>query len=152
MPVTTAAITRVKSKTALNLKCRTEVRSFCPNERAQFVQAFLHRITQLDKVIIRLSRNVELSPRGPFVAAAFLHGDVVAWAHDTLGQSGIVMGLDVSAELDDIHGDRLGTYSTKQLKHIRPFRAGMYVVLGSWVGRVEQVRSHADSRLSCCVG
>lgn len=93
-----------------------------------------------------------LAPSG----AAFLHGDIVAWAHDALGQSGIVMGLEVQVELDDIHGEHLDSVSTKQLKHIRPFRAGMYVVYKSWVGRVEDVRRRAapaplSPRMPTCV-
>ena len=64
----------------------------------------------------------------------------MARAADSLGQSGCVTGIEVTVELEGLNGERLGSCSAKQLRHVRHYRAGMYVTFGSWVGRVEEAR------------
>ena len=138
---------------------------------------------------------VTLAP-ARLLPAAFLVGDIVAKASDALGQTGSVVGLQASVELEvrtrsalppsprppstvqrrgrrgsclrcrartvrvGLHtlttsrrpgahppqalgGERLGVFPTQQLRHIRQFRAGMYVIYKSWVGRVEEARQSA---------
>ncbi|KAE8008783.1 hypothetical protein FH972_005259 [Carpinus fangiana] len=69
----------------------------------------------------------------------FLHGDYVAAALDPTGQVGVV--VDVNIYVDLLAPDRsiIKDVSSKDLKRIRDFTVGDYVVLGPWLGRIDDV-------------
>lgn len=71
---------------------------------------------------------------------AFLHGDVVARASDALGQTGVVIHVDVDVDLRFVDGARVRDVAARRMTHVRDHRPGHYVVHGRWVGRVEEVR------------
>ncbi|CAI9104788.1 OLC1v1003552C2 [Oldenlandia corymbosa var. corymbosa] len=71
----------------------------------------------------------------------FLHGDYVASASDPTGQVGVVVDVNISVDLLT-HGDGssiIEDVNTKNLKRVRDFTVGDYVVLGPWLGRVDDV-------------
>jgi ubiquitin-protein ligase len=83
--------------------------------------------------------------------AAFLHGDIVARAEDTLGQTGIITGLRIELQLrvcegDDADADADGAAAVSVLRgvrasrvrHVRALHAGDHVLRGAWLGRVEE--------------
>lgn len=69
----------------------------------------------------------------------FLHGDFVAAASDPTGQVGVV--VDVNIFVDLLAPDRsiIKNVLSKDLKRIRDFTVGDYVVLGPWLGRIDDV-------------
>ncbi|MCI28597.1 ubiquitin-conjugating enzyme E2, partial [Trifolium medium] len=77
--------------------------------------------------------DVEVIDRG------FLHGDFVAAASDPTGQVGVVVDVNMSVDLWVHDGSIVKEVSSKALKRIRDFTVGDYVVLGSWLGRVDDV-------------
>ncbi|WJX21529.1 putative ubiquitin-conjugating enzyme E2 23 [Trifolium repens] len=78
--------------------------------------------------------DVEVIDRG------FLHGDRVAAASDPTGQVGVVVDVNMSVNLLAYHdGSIIKDVSSKALKRIRDFTVGDYVVLGSWLGRIDHV-------------
>ncbi|OIW06791.1 hypothetical protein TanjilG_11516 [Lupinus angustifolius] len=77
--------------------------------------------------------EVEVLDRG------FLHGDFVAAASDPTGQVGVVVDVNMSVDLLASDGSIIKDISSKNLQRIRDFTVGDYVVLGSWLGRVDDV-------------
>ncbi|RHN82558.1 putative aminoacyltransferase, E1 ubiquitin-activating enzyme [Medicago truncatula] len=77
--------------------------------------------------------DVEVVDRG------FLHSDFVASASDPTGQVGVVVDVNISVDLLAHDGSIIKDVSSKDLKRIRDFTAGDYVVLGSWLGKVDDV-------------
>lgn len=76
---------------------------------------------------------VEVVDRG------FLHGDYVAAASDPTGQIGVVVDVDVSVDLLAYDSSFQRNVSCRDLKRIREFTIGDYVVHGPWLGRIDDV-------------
>lgn len=77
--------------------------------------------------------DVEVVDRG------FLHGDFVAAASYPTGQVGVVVDVNIYVDLLAQDGSIVKDVSSKDLKRIRDFTVGDYVVLGPWLGRVDDV-------------
>ncbi|KAK9164568.1 hypothetical protein Syun_005470 [Stephania yunnanensis] len=70
---------------------------------------------------------------------AFLHGDIVSASSDPMGQVGVVTNVEISVDLMDQDGSMIKDISARDLKRVRDFTVGDYVVLGPWLGRVDDV-------------
>ena len=77
--------------------------------------------------------DVEVVDRG------FLHGDFIAAASDPTGQVGVVVDVNISVDLLAPDESMIKEVSSKNLKRIRDFTVGDYVVLGPWLGRIDDV-------------
>ncbi|KAH1035518.1 hypothetical protein GYH30_055478 [Glycine max] len=77
--------------------------------------------------------DVEVVDRG------FLHGDFVAAASDPTGQVGVVVDVNICVDLLAHDGSIIKDVSSKNLNRIRDFTVGDYVVLGHWLGRIDDV-------------
>ncbi|PHT97857.1 putative ubiquitin-conjugating enzyme E2 23 [Capsicum chinense] len=77
--------------------------------------------------------NVTVVDRG------FLHGDYVAAASDPTGQVGLVVDITISVDLLAHDGSIFKDVSSRELKRVRDFTVGDYVVLGPWLGRIDDV-------------
>lgn len=73
------------------------------------------------------------------VDRGFLHGDIVASTSDPTGQLGLVVDVSIRIDLQTSNGEMIQNISSKDLKRIREFSIGDYVVLGAWLGRVNDV-------------
>ncbi|KAL3514983.1 hypothetical protein ACH5RR_021885 [Cinchona calisaya] len=73
------------------------------------------------------------------VDRGFLHGDYVAAASDPTGQVGVVVDVDISVDLLTHEGSVIGDICARDLKRVRDFTVGDYVVLGPWIGRIDDV-------------
>ncbi|KAK4258478.1 hypothetical protein QN277_004921 [Acacia crassicarpa] len=73
------------------------------------------------------------------VDRGFLHGDFVGAASDPTGQVGVVFDVNISVDLLAPDGSTIKDVSTKDLKRIRDFTVGDHVVLGPWLGRIDDV-------------
>ncbi|XP_023732352.1 probable ubiquitin-conjugating enzyme E2 23 isoform X2 [Lactuca sativa] len=69
----------------------------------------------------------------------FLHGDYVASASDPTGQVGVVIDVNISVDLSTIDGCVINDVSSKNLKRVRDFQVGDYVIFGPWLGRIDDV-------------
>ncbi|KVH88056.1 Ubiquitin-conjugating enzyme, E2 [Cynara cardunculus var. scolymus] len=69
----------------------------------------------------------------------FLHGDYVASASDATGQVGVVVDVNIYVDLSTIDGSVVNNISSKDLRRVRDFQVGDYVVLGPWLGRIDDV-------------
>lgn len=78
------------------------------------------------------------------VDRSFLHGDLVASASDPTGQVGLVVDVDLVVDLQGANGDIIKGVSSKDLKRIREFNVGDYVVSGPWLGRVDEVLDNVN--------
>nr|CAD1835375.1 unnamed protein product [Ananas comosus var. bracteatus] len=70
---------------------------------------------------------------------SFLHGDIVASASDPTGQLGLVVDVHITVDLQAANGDIIRGVSSGDLKCIREFTVGDFVVSGPWLGRVDEV-------------
>lgn len=77
--------------------------------------------------------DVTLADRG------FLHGDFVAAVSDPTGQVGVVVDVNISVDLLTTDGSVIKDVSSRDLKRVRDFTVGDYVVLGPWLGRIDDV-------------
>jgi len=73
------------------------------------------------------------------VDRSFLHGDFIASASDPTGQMGLVLDVNLVVDLQGVNGDMIKGVSSKDLRRIREFNVGDYVVSGLWLGRVDEV-------------
>ncbi|KAK4378291.1 hypothetical protein RND71_000153 [Anisodus tanguticus] len=73
------------------------------------------------------------------VDRGFLHGDYVAAASDPTGQVGLVVDINISVDLLAHDGSIFRNVSSRELKRVRDFTVGDYVVLGPWLGRIDDV-------------
>ncbi|KAL1810985.1 hypothetical protein ACET3Z_021050 [Daucus carota] len=78
-------------------------------------------------------KDVELVDRG------FLHGDYVASAADPTGQVGSVVDINISVDLMTGDGSVIADVSSRDLKRVRDFAVGDYVVHGPWLGRIDDI-------------
>ncbi|WCJ39907.1 ubiquitin-conjugating enzyme 23 [Euphorbia peplus] len=79
------------------------------------------------------ANDIEVVDRG------FLHGDYVASASDPTGQVGVVLDVNISADLLAPDGSIKKDISSRDLNRVREFAIGDYVVNGPWLGRVDDV-------------
>uniref|UniRef100_A0A0D9UWA6 E2 ubiquitin-conjugating enzyme n=1 Tax=Leersia perrieri TaxID=77586 RepID=A0A0D9UWA6_9ORYZ len=75
---------------------------------------------------------------------SFLHGDIVASASDPTGQMGLVADVSLVVDLQGPHGEIIKCVSSKDLRRIREFNVGDYVVSGPWLGRVDEVLDNVN--------
>ncbi|KAL3539101.1 hypothetical protein ACH5RR_002467 [Cinchona calisaya] len=73
------------------------------------------------------------------VDRGFLHGDYIAAASDPTGQVGVVVDVNIAVDLLTHDGSIMGNISARDLKRVRDFTIGDYVVLGPWLGRIDDV-------------
>ncbi|KAL2537800.1 putative ubiquitin-conjugating enzyme E2 23 [Forsythia ovata] len=85
------------------------------------------------------SETTETTTDVTVVDRGFLHGDYVAAASDPTGQIGIVVDVSISVDLLNHDGSILKDISSRNLNRVRDFTVGDYVVLGPWLGRVDDV-------------
>jgi ubiquitin-conjugating enzyme E2 O len=78
------------------------------------------------------------------VDRSFLHGDLVASASDPTGQMGLVVDVNLVVDLQGASGDMIKGVSSKDLRRIREFNVGDYVVSGLWLGRVDEVSDNVN--------
>ncbi|XP_062192129.1 probable ubiquitin-conjugating enzyme E2 23 [Phragmites australis] len=78
------------------------------------------------------------------VDRSFLHGDLVASASDPTGQMGLVVDVNLVVDLQGANGDMIKGVSSKDLRRIREFNVGDYVVSGPWLGRVDEVLDNVN--------
>ncbi|TVU22119.1 hypothetical protein EJB05_31801, partial [Eragrostis curvula] len=78
------------------------------------------------------------------VDRSFLHGDLVASASDATGQMGLVVDVNLVVDLLGANGEMIKGVSSKDLKRIREFNVGDYVVSGPWLGRVDEVLDNVN--------
>ncbi|KAL7002516.1 putative ubiquitin-conjugating enzyme E2 23 [Sarracenia purpurea var. burkii] len=69
----------------------------------------------------------------------FLHGDYVAAASNPTGQVGVVVDVNILVDLLTTDGSTIKNISSRDLKRVRDFTVGDYVVLGPWLGRIDDV-------------
>ncbi|KAL0422920.1 UNVERIFIED_CONTAM: putative ubiquitin-conjugating enzyme E2 23 [Sesamum latifolium] len=67
----------------------------------------------------------------------YLHGDYAA--SDPTGQIGIVVDVNITVDLLTHDGSIVKDKPSRDLKRIRDFTVGDHVVLGPWLGRIEDV-------------
>ncbi|CAK9153967.1 unnamed protein product [Ilex paraguariensis] len=73
------------------------------------------------------------------VDRGFLHGDYIASSSDPMGQVGLVVDVNISVDLLTADGSVIKDVSSRDLKRVRDFTVGDYVVLGPWLGRIDDV-------------
>ncbi|KAK6916734.1 Ubiquitin-conjugating enzyme E2 [Dillenia turbinata] len=78
-------------------------------------------------------KDVEVVDRG------FLHGDYVASTSNPTGQLGVVVDVNISLDLLASDGHIIKDISSKEVKRVREFDVGDYVVFGPWLGRIDDV-------------
>ncbi|KAG7579412.1 Ubiquitin-conjugating enzyme E2 [Arabidopsis thaliana x Arabidopsis arenosa] len=78
------------------------------------------------------------------VDRGFLHGDYVASAYEPTGQVGVVVDVNISVDLLAPDGSIHKDISTKNLKRVRDFAVGDYVVHGPWLGRIDDVLDNVN--------
>ncbi|XVE48836.1 hypothetical protein DITRI_Ditri01bG0034300 [Diplodiscus trichospermus] len=83
-------------------------------------------------------KNITVVDRG------FLHGDYVAAASDSTGQVGVVVDVNISVDLLAPDGSIVKNVSTRDLQRVRDFTVGDYVVLGPWLGRIDDVLDNVN--------
>lgn len=100
------------------------------------------RVLWMDGVERTESTNdVEVIDRG------FLHGDYVAAASDPTGQIGIVVDVNINVDLLTHDASVLKDKPSRDLKRIRDFTVGDHVILGPWLGRIEDVFDNVTVQL-----
>ncbi|KAL5227210.1 hypothetical protein ABZP36_015475 [Zizania latifolia] len=75
---------------------------------------------------------------------SFLHGDIVASASDPTGQMGLVADVNLVVDLQGPHGEMIKGVPSKDLRRIKEFNVGDYVVSGPWLGRVDEVLDNVN--------
>ncbi|KAJ8765002.1 hypothetical protein K2173_010474 [Erythroxylum novogranatense] len=73
------------------------------------------------------------------VDRSFLHGDYVASVSDPTGQIGVVRDVNISVDLLAPDGSIIQDVSSRDLIRVREFAVGDYVVLGPWLGRIDDI-------------
>ncbi|VFQ78407.1 unnamed protein product [Cuscuta campestris] len=104
------------------------------NHKSDRLLADQVRVIWLDETESVLSSNdVTVIDRG------FLPGDYVAAAAYPTSQAGLVVDVNISVTLLRHDGSFVKDISTRDLKRVREFAVGDYVVLGTWLGRIDDV-------------
>ncbi|KAL8088572.1 putative ubiquitin-conjugating enzyme E2 23 isoform X2 [Apium graveolens] len=104
------------------------------NYKSSHLAADQVRVIWMDESeTIQNVKEVELVDRG------FLHGDYVASASDPTGQVGSVVDVNISVDLMTGDGSIIADMSSRNLKRVRDFSVGDYVVHGPWLGRIDDI-------------
>ena len=83
------------------------------------------------------------------VSRSFMHADVVARASDARGQTGTVVGLDLTVTVQSLTSKRVEAgVSVDRLAFINKVQPGAWVVRGTWLGRVEDCSSRVYLKFS----
>ncbi|KAL3621626.1 putative ubiquitin-conjugating enzyme E2 23 [Castilleja foliolosa] len=69
----------------------------------------------------------------------YLHGVYVSSASDPTGQVGVVVDVSLCVDLLSHDDSVIADIPSKELKRVKDFIVGDYVVLGSWLGQIEDV-------------
>ncbi|CAI0468682.1 unnamed protein product [Linum tenue] len=69
----------------------------------------------------------------------FVRGDIVSSVTDRSGQTGRVVNVTMSVDLESLHGRVIKNIDSKKLSKIRSTSVGDYVIQGPWIGRVDKV-------------
>ncbi|KAI3510390.1 hypothetical protein L1887_17345 [Cichorium endivia] len=69
----------------------------------------------------------------------YVHEDIVYSIHDPSGQTGKVIHIEMTVDLENVYGKKLKDIDFKKLKRIRSISVGDYVVYGSWVGKADKI-------------
>ncbi|CAH2059539.1 unnamed protein product [Thlaspi arvense] len=69
----------------------------------------------------------------------FMYGDIVRSTTEPSGQSGRVINVDMSVNLESIHGKIVKDVDTKRLQKLRSISLCDYVINGPWLGRVDKI-------------
>ncbi|XP_051144477.1 probable ubiquitin-conjugating enzyme E2 23 [Andrographis paniculata] len=81
------------------------------------------------------------------VDRGFLHGDYVASATDPTGQIGLVIDVNINVDLLAHDGSVIKDIPSRDLRRIRDFTVGDHIVLGPWLGRIEDVFDNVTVQL-----
>ncbi|XP_065868318.1 probable ubiquitin-conjugating enzyme E2 23 [Euphorbia lathyris] len=104
------------------------------NNKNEILQADQVRVLWMDDTEpVQHANDITVVDRG------FLHGDYVASASDPTGQVGVVLDVNISVDLLAPDGSIKKDISSRDLKRVREFAIGDYVVNGPWLGRVDDV-------------
>ncbi|KAK4783625.1 hypothetical protein SAY86_007999 [Trapa natans] len=77
--------------------------------------------------------NLTVADRG------FLHGDYVTASSVPTGQIGVVVDVNIMVDLAAPDGSTTKNISSRDLKRVREFTIGDYVIFGPWLGRIDDV-------------
>eukprot|EP01018_Ginkgo_biloba_P018614 Gb_29475 [translate_table: standard] len=86
-----------------------------------------------------LSETIEKIDDIMVIDRGFLHGDIVAAASDASGQTGTVVNVDLRVDLLTPSSATIKNVASRNLRRIRAFAVGDYVIHGPWLGRVDAV-------------
>lgn len=104
------------------------------NYKSSHLPADQVRVIWMDESeTIQNVKDVEVVDRG------FLHGDYVASASDPTGQVGVVVDVNISVDLMTGDGSIIADVSSRNLKRVRDFAVGDFVVHGPWLGRIDDI-------------
>jgi ubiquitin-conjugating enzyme E2 O len=102
-------------------------------ERENFFGGHAQNIlTSLDESILKIDDFLSFE-RG------FSHGDIVSHISDPSCQLGRVVDVNMVVDLETQSGEITREVNSERLVRLRSFMAGDHVVMGSWIGRVNQV-------------
>ncbi|PIA27784.1 hypothetical protein AQUCO_07500005v1 [Aquilegia coerulea] len=91
--------------------------------------------------IVWIDHTESIQNRGDVtvIDRVFFHGDIVAAASDPTGQVGVVEDVNISVDLLAANGSIIKDIPSKYVKRVRDFTVGDYVVLGPWLGKIDDV-------------
>ncbi|KAI4304532.1 hypothetical protein MLD38_040028 [Melastoma candidum] len=118
-------------------------------ENGEDVQKSDHRLLSADQVRVLWmdeTDTTESSANITVVDRGFLPGDYVAAALDPTGQIGVVADVHINVDLLAVDGSVRKGVSTRDLKRVREFCVGDFVVSGPWLGRVNDVLDNVTVR------
>ncbi|ESQ51973.1 hypothetical protein EUTSA_v10016214mg [Eutrema salsugineum] len=69
----------------------------------------------------------------------FMYGDIVRSTTEPSGQTGRVVNVNMSVNLESIHGKIVKEVDTKRLQKLRSISLCDYVINGPWLGRVDKI-------------
>ncbi|KAL3519762.1 hypothetical protein ACH5RR_017911 [Cinchona calisaya] len=69
----------------------------------------------------------------------YMLGDIVCSVNDPSGQMGKVVDVNISVDLENIHGKKIRDVNSRILKRIRSVSVDDYVVFGAWLGKVKKI-------------
>ncbi|KAI4340249.1 hypothetical protein MLD38_025108 [Melastoma candidum] len=118
-------------------------------ENGEGVKKSDHRLLSASQVRVLWmdeTNTTESSADITVVDRGFLPGDYVATASDPTGQIGVVVDVHINVDLLALDGSVRKGVSSRDLKHVREFCVGDFVVSGPWLGRVDDVLDNVTVR------
>ncbi|XP_047312709.1 probable ubiquitin-conjugating enzyme E2 24 [Impatiens glandulifera] len=73
------------------------------------------------------------------VEMGFMYGDIVSSNSDPTGQTGKVISINMHVDLENLHGKTMKDVDSNHIAKIRSLSVGDFVLLGSWVGKVDKI-------------